>query len=184
MRILPLIFIVALFCLNSCTDSEKEKQLQIREEILSTKEKTFAAKEVEFQALLQMRDSLKSSENHVEIQNVLPSSLLGKWNGKMICTDSNCADHIIGDQRNDLWEFTPDALKIINKTGGERIFQAEVTSSEIKFTSADSITTSTSVEMVFNLNDLSEGRWKGSRSLTGKNDCVAQFSIDLQKIKN
>lgn len=186
MRISTLICLIFLFSFYSCNDTEKEKQLEKREQELITKENEFALKEKDYQELIVMRDSLKKTEVDVEIDTIalLPESILGNWNGKMVCTESNCPENVIGDQRNDLWEITPEGLKIINKSGGERTFKPTISGTEIKFTSEESTAVSKKTDIYLNLNDLQNNRIKGSREILGKNDCIAKFTVDLEKTKN
>lgn len=186
MRILPFICIILLSILHSCTDSAKEKSLEKREQDLLTKQKEFDLKKQDYQQLIIMRDSIKNNavDAEIELLTFLPESILGNWNGKMVCKESNCPDNVIGDQRNDRWEFTANSLKIINNSGGERIFIPVITDSEIKFTSEESTTVSQKTEIVFNLNDFKNNRLKGSREILGKNDCIAKFTVDLERTKN
>ena len=173
-----LIFIFSCsIMLTSCDNPEKDNQLKQREINLLTKEQEFAAKEQDYESLKAMRDSLEQVTDSVVIIKI-PQNILGKWNGKMICTDSNCSENVIGDQRNDIWEFTEDGVKIINKSGGERTYTGKYTGSEIKLTSENNLSAIT-----LQVSAENTGRIKGSRELTG-NNCLSKFSVDLEKIKN
>ncbi|MCZ2084396.1 MAG: hypothetical protein LC112_08995 [Flavobacteriales bacterium] len=163
--------------LTSCDDPKKDNQLKEREKSLQIKEQEFAAKEQDYELLKAMRDSLEQiSDTAIALK--IPANILGKWNGKMICTDSNCSENVIGDQRNDIWEFSEDGVKITNKSGGERIYTAKYNGSEIKLSSDNNISAIT-----LQVSDDRIGRMKGIRELSG-NNCLSKFSIDLEKIKN
>ena len=171
---------------TSCTDQAKDDQLKAREETLLLKEKEFSAKEKDYESLKAMRDSLQNSVYSIDtvIVRKIPENIIGKWNGKMICTDSNCSEHVIGDLRNDIWEFSEEGVKISNKSGGEKLYNAKYSGSEIKLTSENnSATTTTQSVITLQLSEEKAGRIKGSREFTG-NNCNSKFSVDLEKIKN
>ncbi len=168
--------------LIACTGENKEQQLLLREQQLAEKEKAFAAKEIEYEKLVALRDSLENEPTTPEITETLPEQIIGTWNGKMICTETNCADHAVGDQRTDIWHFTADGMKMVNKTGGERLFTGNMVGGELKLTS-EPMENSVYSEITLDLTELSVGRIKGTRNLTGKNDCLAKFSVELEKVK-
>lgn len=182
-----LIFIFAIVSLNSCNYKEKSEQLKIREQNIIDKEKAFALKEADYQNLLKMRDSLYASKDTIQAI-VLPENLLGKWTGKMVCTDSNCPEYMIGDIRNDSWEFMENgkqvSAKVTNKTGNIRIYTGSYNGSEIRlsFQSDSSSAKKTSINIV--LNDLQQNKIRGMRELINDNNCTSRFSVDLDKAKN
>lgn len=186
MRILPLICIILISMLTSCSDSEKEKQLQARENSLITKEKDFAAKESEYQNLLAMRDSIIKEADSVVI-NTLPADILGKWNGKMICTESNCAEHAIGDQRNDIWEFSENGktvlAKVTDRSGNLKVYSGNYSGSELKLNSNEDSTATRKTEINLIWNKLQINNLKGTRKVTANNNCVAKFTLELEKAK-
>ena len=174
----------SFFILNSCNNPEKEAQLQERESALLQKEQAFAAKEQEYETLKTIRDSLVNATNEsdsVEISTAIPAEILGKYNGKMICTETDCTEHVIGDQRNDQWEFTENGVKITNKSGGETFYTGSFANSEIKLKSEKLEGVAVS-EITLQLSDESGNRIKGTRELK-KEKCLSKFSVDLEKIK-
>lgn len=183
MRNLPLLLL--FFALGiSCTPSEKEKDITIREKALSTKEKELKAKEAEYLNLVAVRDSLQNAEIEKSFSANIPVEILGNWNGKMVCTESACAEHVIGDQRTDVWEFTKEGLRMVNKSGGERLFTAKVEGTQLRLNSEESPNINNSTEITLDLTISENGRLKGVRKLTGKDGCIASFSVDLEKTKN
>lgn len=175
------IFIITVFI--GCTDNQKEQDLLQREENLSAREKEFDAKEAEYKNLLSLRDSLQNIVPEITVKQELPAELQGKWSGKMICTESSCTDHVIGDQRTDTWEFSANVVKMTTKTGTERLFMAMIEGGDLKLISEDPANITTSSEITLNLTDLQIGRMKGTRNLNGKDNCIAKFSVELEKAK-
>lgn len=180
------ILVITLFAaaLAGCSDNNKEDTLAQREEALTLKEQEFLAKESEYQQLLALRDSLADTAEQMPVESVLPEEIMGKWSGKMICTESSCTEHVVGDQRNDTWEFSPTGLKITSKTGGERHFAGSVSGTELKLSSTDSATAASRSKITLGLADLASSRLKGQRELIGKDNCVAKFTVELEKAKN
>ena len=184
MKLPSIICIAVLLVFHSCTESQKENNLNAREQQLLIKEKEIATKEAEFQKLITLRDSLQNANDSATANNSLPAAILGKWNGKMICTESSCSEHVIGDQRNDVWEFTPQGLKMTNKTGGEKMFTGRISGNDLKFFSEASSSPGNSSQITFKLNSLQEGKIKGNCDFIGKDGCVAKFSVELEKNQN
>lgn len=181
------IFINALLFLGSCTDKEKLAKLQLREEQLTEREKEFSSKEAEYQTLLKMRDSLKSNKDSI-ILHVVPEYILGRWKGKMICTESNCPENMIGDQRSDIWEFSQDeetlSAKVTSKSGGSRIYSGIYTGSELKLKFKSDSSSAKRIEINILLKEIQNNRMKGTREILGENNCISRFSLEMEKSKN
>lgn len=169
--------------LFSCKENEREKQLDAREKILSEKENIFAQKESEFQALLKMRDSLYVKTRDTVIVPTWPADILGKWTGKVICTESNCSDYVIGDQRTDVWEFVNDSLQtsvnVYSNNNLVRTYTGKLENNEIKLNFKTDSTASKLVDMNILLNEISPGKIRGKRTISVNNNCSAAFSVEL-----
>ncbi|AKK71449.1 hypothetical protein OK18_01260 [Chryseobacterium gallinarum] len=170
------------FLLISCDYKEKEKNLTEREKQLLEKEKLFAKKESEYQALLKMKDSIFAKKDSVIIAAAWPSEIVGSWNGKVICTESNCSDYAVGDQRTDIWEFDNDSTqpvtKIINNNNLVRLYSGKFENNEIRLSFKTDSTAKKNVEMNVVLNDISDNKIKGIRTITS-DGCNAKFSVEL-----
>ncbi len=179
--LLVLILIITI----SCDNTQKNDKLAEREAELQKKEKLFAEKESEYQALLKMRDSIFMKKDSVKIV-LWPNEVSGAWSGKVICTESNCSDYAVGDQRVDKWEFDSDSLqlstKIINNNNLVRTYLGKVENSEVKLSYKSDSTAKKNVEMNILLNEISPEVIKGSRTINVDN-CTAKFSVELTRIK-
>ena len=186
MRISSIIFFILLLTFISCTDSEKAKKLQERENSLILKEKEFAAKEDEYRNLIAMRDSIIEQADSVVV-NTLPTPVLGKWNGKMVCTESNCAEHAIGDQRTDVWEFSENGktvlAKVTDRSGNLKVYSGSYSDSQINLQSKEDSTSTRRTEINLIWNNLQGKSLKGMRKVTSNNNCVAKFTLELEKSK-
>lgn len=176
-----LIFLSLLFV--SCDYKDRENALILREKQLLDKEKSFAQKEADYQSLLKMRDSIVSKKGLDSIKIVRwPQEIAGSWIGKVICTESNCSDYVVGDQRTDTWEFASDSLqlfsKIINNNNLVRLYSGKFENNEIKLNFKTDSTAKKKVDMNVLLNDISDTKIKGIRTIAVDN-CMAKFSVEL-----
>ena len=176
-----LIFLSLL--LFSCDNHEKEKQLEAREKILSEKENVFAQKEAEFESLLKMRDSLYVVKKDSVVIPTWPADILGKWNGKVICTDSKCSDYVVGDQRTDIWEFVNDSLQssvnVYSNNNLVRTYSGKLENNEIRLNFKTDSTSAKFVDMNILLNEISPSKMRGKRTINVNNNCTAEFSVEL-----
>jgi len=183
----PVLLIFLLFFLVNCDNKEKSNELMQREQQLLDKEKLFAQKEAEYQSLLKMRDSIFNQQHSDSIKIVKwPDEIAGVWTGKVICTESNCSDYVVGDQRTDTWEFASDSIqlfsKIINNNNLVRLYSGKFENNEIKLNFKTDSTAKKQVDMNVLLNDISDTKMKGVRTIALDN-CMAKFSVELIRSK-
>lgn len=179
----PILLFSLLFLLLNCDNKEKANDLAVREKQLLEKEKSFAQKESDYQSLLKMRDSIFSKKDADSVKVLIwPAEISGSWTGKVICTESNCSDYVVGDQRTDTWEFDSDSTqlvaKIINNNNLVRLYTGKFNNNEIKLNFKTDSTAKKQVDMNVLLNDISPNKIKGIRTIAVDN-CMARFSVEL-----
>lgn len=178
--ILLISFLSVLF---SCDNKNKANDLALREQELLNKEKSFAQKEAEYQSLLKMRDSIFNHKKSDSIKIIKWSDeISGAWTGKVICTESNCSDYVVGDQRTDTWEFDSDSIqlftKIISNNNLVRLYSGKFENNEIKLNFKTDSTAKKQVDMNVLLNEISPSKIRGTRTVSVDN-CRARFSVEL-----
>jgi len=181
-RLLFLI-IVLIFC--SCSN-KKEQELTLRENALLEREKQFEDKEAEYDKLLKMKDSLLSistvKDTLPKIQE-WPDSLKIKWNSKMICRESNCSNYVIGDQRNEIWEFISDSTgmytNVVSNNQIKRVFTGQYLENKIVLDSAKETSSKNKIKVSVVLDDIKKNIIKGTQTITGQDNCTAKFSVEL-----
>ncbi|HEX7871058.1 MAG TPA: hypothetical protein VF455_13200 [Chryseobacterium sp.] len=183
----PILVIFLLLFLVNCDNKDKASDLELREKQLLDKEKSFAVKEAEYNSLIKMRDSIFALQHSDSIKIVKwPDEITGSWTGKVICTESNCSDYVVGDQRTDTWEFDSDSLqlfsKIINNNNLVRLYSGKFENNEIKLNFKTDSTAKKTVDMNVLLNDISDTKMKGIRTIAVDN-CMAKFSVELVRSK-
>ena len=174
-----------LLMLAGCYDRERETRLTQRERNLLVKEKQFAMKESEYLSLLQMRDSLLALKDTMSAIVAWPEEIEGYWNSKVVCTESNCSEYIVGDQRNDTWLFTGDStrmvVKVINNNRLVRVYNSSFNEKVISLTFSTDSSASKQVLMSVLLNDLGQNKIRGIRTISVDNRCAARFNVELSR---
>lgn len=185
MKKIPLIlFFTYLFI--SC-ENKKELELQEREQALNLREEKIAEKEADYQSLLTFRDSIYALKDTVkEIATSVkewPENIQGIWNSKMLCRESNCSKYVIGDQRNETWQFLSDSTgiytNVLNNKKLTRVFQAKYIEDKILLEFKTDSVTKNSVKMNVVLDDIKNNVIKGTQTITGQDNCTARFSVEL-----
>jgi|SRR5690606_22620006 len=183
-KILLLLIFASIF-LAGCNDCTKEAELEQREIELIRKENQFAEKEAEYLSLLKFKDSIQANIDSVAYQS-WPDSLIGKWSSKTICTESNCSDYVIGDQRVDIWVFDQDSTGLHtrvlnNKNEIVRTYQAKYSPDGIRLTYQTDSTATRKVVMNVNLDQLKSDKITGKRTITIDDKCSAVFNLELNR---
>lgn len=181
---LLLLFLTCLFI--SC-ENKKELELQNREKALVLREEQLAQKEADYKSLLSFRDSIMSLKDTVEdaaeSRKEWPKNIQGIWNSKMLCRESNCTQYVIGDQRNESWQFLSDSTgiytNVLNNKKLIRVFKAKYIDDKIllEFNSDSISKNKTKMNVV--LDDIEDNVIKGIQTITGQNNCTARFSVEL-----
>jgi hypothetical protein len=183
---LPLLFILLLL-LISC-DNKKEHGLAERERLLRAREQEFETKVADYKQLAKMRDSLfaerdKKVKNDSLVVKTWPDSLGAQWSSKMVCRESNCSNYVIGDQRSEVWQFSSDSLgifaNVLNNDKLVRVYRANYIDDKIVMNFATDSTAKSKVKIDVMLDDVDTKVMKGTQTITGRDNCIAKFSVEL-----
>lgn len=187
MKVKTIIDMILIFFLVASCDSKTKSDLQEREKVLVQKERKFAQKEAEYEALLNMRDSLRLTKSKLlTIDTIVqrwPDSISGQWNSRLVCRSSNCSSYVIGDQRNEHWVFFSDSTGLFVRATSHnkniQLFKGTLQGNQIilsKFLNRD---TEQMAKIQINLEMLGSKIIKGTQIIQTKADCVANFSVEL-----
>lgn len=179
--LLPIIILSFYSCSN-----KKEQELILRENALLEREKQFQDKEAEYDYLLKMKDSLQSVskvKDTVSKVQEWPDSIKIKWNSKMVCRESNCSNYVIGDQRNEIWEFLSDSTgmysNVLSNNEIKRVFTGQYLENKIVLDSAKETSVKNKIKVSVVLDDIKKNIIKGTQTVTGQDNCTAKFSVEL-----
>ncbi len=185
LKLLPIIltfFLLTAFIRCQEKTDPRQAELQKRDSILTVKEKEFALKAADYQALLKLRDSLNTPMDTIAV-NPLPAEINGTWTGKIVCTHSNCTDYVVGDVRTDEWQLSADGGKIVaknvNKTGVVRMYTGEYSGGKIVLASETSADAASQRTFRIEFGTVSAERLAGTREIQVDQSCTSQFSIEL-----
>lgn len=184
-KYLSCLIIIGLAFLTGCNDTQQEEKLIEREKAIAQKETDFAEKEAEYLSLIKMRDSLNSIIDST-VYKTWPQEIAGFWNSKVICTESNCSDYVIGDQRVDTWEFVQDSTGLFtrvlnNKNEIVRTYTAEYSPAGISLQFKTDSLAEKQVVMNIHLNDIKPDKLMGKRNISIDNNCAAVFNVELTR---
>lgn len=161
--------------------------LQQREERLAQKEQEFANKEGEYKALLAMRDSLraaksKSADSMLVAQN-WPDSIAGQWSSRLVCRSSTCSNYVIGDQRNEQWQFVADSTGLYVRTSTKnkttQLFKGSLQGNQITLVQQHDSIADGRAQIQINLAIIGPEIMRGTQTIYTKGDCQATFSVEL-----
>jgi len=188
-----LTFLISIFLLVGCNGKNREDQLRQRELDLQLRIDSFANVEKDYQVLLQMKDSIVKADSLKLLNDSLsstvkfwPQHLAGRWNGRLVCIESDCSDYVIGDQRVDTWEFKSDSLNLYadllnNKNQIVRTYNASFTGNNIVLSFKTDPSVNKTVVMQTTLNELQTDKMKGSHTITIDSDCTAKFTVEFTR---
>ena len=171
--------------ISSCNN--RDGDIRQREERLAKKEQEFANKEGEYKALLAMRDSLraakfKSADSMLVAQN-WPDSIAGQWSSRLVCRSSTCSNYVIGDQRNEQWQFVADSTGLYVRTSTKnkttQLFKGSLQGNQITLVQQHDSIADGRAQIQINLAIIGPEIMRGTQTIHTKGDCQATFSVEL-----
>lgn len=184
MKLLFSLFTLSLLLISCDGDLQKKlEKIQQRESELFQKEKRLALKEAEYQSLIKMRDSILQKNDTLKEINPLVNEVLGDWKGKIVATESNCQDYVVGDTRVDEWKILEENGQIIaknfNKNGVVRVYTGNFENNVLKLSSQTEKSSSKHLDFKIQFTTVESQKLSGTREIQVNQDCVSKFTIEL-----
>lgn len=160
---------------------QKEAALNAREQQLSLREKTLQVKEDELLKREQQLDStLKTDSTHL-----VNPALIGRWDVRMVCTETTCPGSAVGDTKTEVWDFSYEGNTIVVKAVVSeklvRVYTGTYNGNTIEL--VEEITTgATSSKMVIRLRIIDPAHMEGQREIVRENECRVLYALQLQKL--
>ncbi|HTN45050.1 MAG TPA: hypothetical protein VL098_01795 [Flavipsychrobacter sp.] len=180
----PLIF---LFLLHSCVSPEKERKLNEKELFLSQKEQQLAAKEQELQLReneLVRRESLPdSNQNGSDTLSTYDAAIVGDWNVKMTCIETNCESSAIGDTKTEQWTLAYDNNQVTAHAYAKKILVRDYRGTylnNVLHLAERENTTGTEIVVNVSMDEKNKNKMKGTRTIS-KPNCKIVYSLELEK---
>jgi hypothetical protein len=185
MKSLTLIILVFAAALQSCGDKEREAQLSKREQLTAEKEQSLMQWEqrltlLENELEEKLRKQQQDSTSVTDSLQALP--VIGKWNVKMRCTETNCSGSAIGDSKTETWEiaYQNKGVVVSSYTRNElsRIYNGTFTPARLDVTNGKP----GSESVIRVLLELKDGKMEGTREVERTN-CKIRYVLTLERQK-
>ncbi len=181
-------FLAIIFLLSGCGLREREEalhqreaELAQREGLLYQREQAVAAREAEIVRKTHVADSLAQ-----DTLLRLEPRLIGRWNTRMVCTETTCPGSAVGDTKTEVWEFAYDGRRLLAralvKDQVVRIYNGESTVNGISLTEevvAPAAGTPTRITVNLTLRD--DNTLEGQREIVREEACHIVYSLQLKK---
>jgi len=179
---------IVFFCtiITAC-NSGGSADLKIREARLAQQEQEFAQKQADYKSLLAMRDSLNAAKStnldSAEVPQTWPDSIQGQWNSRLVCRSSTCNSYVIGDQRNEQWQFLADSgglfVRATSRNKTVQLFKGTLRDNQIILNKERDSIGDHMAQIQIKLDMLGSKIIKGTQIIRTKADCEANFSVEL-----
>lgn len=180
------LIIVLLALVSGCGMREREAALEKREAALRQKEQELVYRE---QALLlkqqAMTDSLKLVDSlRRDTLSMRDPRVVGTWNIRMVCTQTNCSGSAVGDTQNQVWELLYEGNFLVarSKDGDKlvRVYTGELSNGEIILDAANAGEQEAFSKMQVRLNVISEKSLEGTREIV-RDNCRVLYSVKASR---
>jgi hypothetical protein len=191
------IFYLSLFSvllLSGCGLQERETTVQKREAELALREQALAEKARDLQlreAEIQNREQhFKNAQKRDSLAhhpaNLVNPILLGKWNARMVNTETTCTGSAIGDTKTEIWELDYQNDQVVAKaTTGEnliRTYTGTFKNNTLELTeNVEPSPSAPATKMVVRLTLLNPTTMEGQREIIRSGDCRIVYSLQLNK---
>jgi hypothetical protein len=167
-----------------CNDNKPDA----RQIILDKKEKQLVAKE---DSLIKKEQELIARENRLDSafansSTLFDSSLLGGWDVKMVCIETNCQGSAVGDTKIEVWELSRQGNIYIATAaaGGQvsRVYHGTLKENILEMNVQQPLTPATEPlpTILVRVNKKSEDRLEGVREIT-REDCRIVYNMEMTK---
>lgn len=179
---------IIIIFLSACGgDNSRSVELDRREAALAEREKQVDSITTDYQALLNMRDSLSHIKT-VQLDTIIMNapwtdSLVGEWESRLVCISTTCRGYVIGDQRTEHWSFLSDStglyLEVTGKAKSPKTYLAKASANRNELTLKEQETESASPASLLSFSEISSRQIRGQKRNTGADNCKLVFSVLL-----
>ncbi len=180
--------VFALLALSGCDFNEREQRIQEKEKQLSIKEAELHTRE---QALLLKEQELTAKQKELDSTAqdttfIYHPEIIGRWNVRMECTETNCPGSAIGDTRTEQWDISYQDRIVIAKALSNnkltRIYSGDFTGNSLELISQSTEENSEDATiMVIRLQSVGEDQLEGQRQIIRPSTCKIVYKLRLTK---
>lgn len=184
------LLLLLLVCITGCETEQQKNEWNKRMAALEEKEQQLKAWEEALQlreSALNTRQQAADSSQIADTLQTLPPALTGSWNVQMTCTETTCAGSAVGDVKNEQWELSNEANRLIARasTKGQlvRVYSGTYTNGAIELTEERASTTGPEpAQMSVRLEVISNNRMEGQREIIRENNCRIVYALQLEAL--
>lgn len=157
--------------------SKKEQELLLKEEMLNQKEKELTEWE--------LRTDSSFLGISLDTTGKINPELVGKWNARMVCTETNCEGSAVGDSKTDKWDISyignTLVARVLEDRSSARIYTGKLINDVIELVAIKDIRAQ-GTRMNVRLQITNTNELKGERTIVRENGCRIVYSLTLQKL--
>ncbi len=189
LRTCLLFFIPVLF---SCDLRVREQNIERRADSIDQKEQRLLFFENQLNARQTTMDEKERTLDSLLKKYIPPDSLsakmpflIGRWNVKMVCTETTCAGSAVGDNKTEVWELSYQDNAIIAKAMVSnqivRVYSGAARGNELLLT-AQQESASAAANITVSLLFKNDTEMEGIRKIISPNECRILYAVQMQKI--
>lgn len=183
------LLLIAIVFITGCGLKERENALDLKEKKLNEKEQHLISLEKQLQLReedLINREKLLDSTNKLNDSiGIFNQDLVGKWQIKMICTETTCAGSAIGDTQTEQWEIAYINNNIIvNAFAGKklvRVYSGTYSDGGLRLSSQNQPAAETMI--LVNLRYIKANRMEGERIISQEGNCKIVYTLQADKLQ-
>ncbi|MDB5263618.1 MAG: hypothetical protein JWQ14_2901 [Adhaeribacter sp.] len=194
MRWILYVTLLFIFTGSGCGLREREASVQERETALGQREKALLEKE----NILQLKEAeLANREQQLKkatppdtinqpTVDVINPALVGRWNARMMCTETTCTGSAVGDTKTETWEISYQDGQVVAKamTGENlaRIYTGTYRNDLLQLTERVELSAAApATQMVVRLTLVDPTTLEGQREIIRSGDCKIVYALQLNK---
>jgi hypothetical protein len=192
MKRLQVIFLLPAFILLGCDLRVREKELERRADSINQKEQQLLVLKNQLDLKSQALDTKEHVLDSLLKKTAPPDTalsqqlfLVGRWNVKMVCTETTCPGSAVGDNKTEIWDLSYQNNMVIAQAFVNnkmvRLYSGTATENELVLT-AQQESESNGTNISANLRIINETTLEGERKIIRPDECRIIYSIQMEKI--
>ena len=164
-----------------------EEQVAMLEDTLNLREEELAKKERLLKDPLKSgAETMKDSIAFTDSSYVVDSTIVGRWDVTMTCTQTSCEGFAVGDTKTERWmfDYAGKALVVKALVNNEvvRVYNGVDTGDYIDLVpSPDSTATPSAAKVAVRLRKVNQEQLEGERVIIRNNNCKVVFALRFEK---
>jgi hypothetical protein len=187
-RLIPVLLFFLTIILQSCGLNEREKNLKKRQKETARKEQQLLA----WEQRLKMKEGkldytkqlLDSTKKQVDSVSTYDPAIVGKWNVKMSCIETNCDGSALGDTKTEQWAITyKQNTVVVNAYSGTVLARVYIGTYKNNVLQILDEKPNAGALIIATLNFINEDKMDGIREVVQNDECKIVYALNARKLK-